>query len=424
MYSLRGKIMKQLIIVGNGLDLTAELPTRYDDFFAWLKAWIGEINYSITRGNSAIYSESTVSDKFAENFDFWTGWFLTIYKRKFMDEPVEWNDVENQIEKVLRGLFVYNESTTYESLLRYANLKVNMHKGDWREAFTHTLNYYFLDWLYYLNSNGSIEDSNKKLDLYKLLLEDLHKFETKFATYLCEEVMNEERVSAFIGNNRNELYTRNILLGNIVNRNSPYTIEDTKIINFNYTPIVSKSGDTSEELEKHVQYIHGSLGLDNSLNYTPCKTECVYSSIIFGIDDTSLMSKDNEEQLRSKLFKFGKTYRIMNSLDNISLDINKEIKIVKFYGHSLNSADYAYFQSIFDTVNLYESDVKLYFYYGDFENEKNERMSMFMDRIYKLIETYGRNIFENSSEARGKNLLHKLILEGRIKTIYVPKYEV
>ena len=37
---------------------------------------------------------------------------------------------------------------------------------------------------------------------------------------------------------------------------------------------------------------------------------------------------------------------------------------IKFYGHSLREADYSYFQSIFDSYNLYEnSKVSLMFYF-------------------------------------------------------------
>lgn len=109
----------------------------------------------------------------------------------------------------------------------------------------------------------------------------------------------------------------------------------------------------------------------------------------------------------------------MNLKDEFPLDLNRKIGAVKFYGHSLNSADYAYFQSIFDKVDLYGSNVELYFYYGDFEKDNSENQSKFMDRIYKLIGTYGQNTFKNTSEIKGKNLLHKLLLEGRIKTRYV-----
>lgn len=42
----------------------------------------------------------------------------------------------------------------------------------------------------------------------------------------------------------------------------------------------------------------------------------------------------------------------MNLKDEFPLDLNRKIGAVKFYGHSLNSADYAYFQSVFDKVRF------------------------------------------------------------------------
>ncbi len=83
---------------------------------------------------------------------------------------------------------------------------------------------------------------------------------------------------------------------------------------------------------------------------------------------------------------------------------NNEIEI-KFYGHSLSEADYSYFQSIFDYYNLYSNDkVSLVFYYSKGYEQ--------YEAIYKLINVYGRTL---ANENQGKNLMHKLLLENRLK---------
>ena len=90
------------------------------------------------------------------------------------------------------------------------------------------------------------------------------------------------------------------------------------------------------------------------------------------------------------------------------IDENAAITI-KFYGHSLNEADYSYFQSIFDYYNLYgNARVALVFYYSKgFEQT---------DSIYRLINTYGTTL---PNKAQGKNLMHKLLLENRLKIIEI-----
>lgn len=416
--------MEQLIVVGNGLDLAAGLHTKYDDFFRWLKNNMGEIDYSHSLGNmyfsSYIYGtielnkNGNLTTKFAEMFDFWSGWFLTISNNKFMDDPVEWNDVENQIDKVLRHLIEYGEDTDYRSLIE--SFKNNIVEDDrgWRKSFSKSVDYYFRDWLFYLYIESGEQGTNKDIDFYKILLDELNKFEAKFAQYLCDEVISEQKVSQLIREIPNELYDRRKLLENIIEDES-FSLDDTQVLNFNYTPIFKVFGVEQgfEKLEENIRYIHGSLKEDvENKKYIP-------NQVIFGIDDTALIDDDESDLLRENLYRFGKTYRIMNSKDESSLDLNRKIEMIKFYGHSLNSADYAYFQSIFDKVDLYGSNVELYFYYGDFEKDDSENQSKFMDRIYKLIGTYGQNTFKNTSEVKGKNLLHKLLLEGRIKTRYV-----
>ena len=80
---------------------------------------------------------------------------------------------------------------------------------------------------------------------------------------------------------------------------------------------------------------------------------------------------------------------------------------IKFYGHSLSEADYSYFQSIFDYYHIYDnSNVSLLFYYSEGYEQ--------IDSIYKLINDYGKTMI---NQDQGKNLIHKLLLENRLKII-------
>ena len=85
--------------------------------------------------------------------------------------------------------------------------------------------------------------------------------------------------------------------------------------------------------------------------------------------------------------------------------------MIKFYGHSLASADYSYFQSIFDLVNLYSSHVRLLFFYSDYSVTAREET---YQRVLNLLSAYGETM---DNEDHGKNLVHKLILEGRLSIV-------
>ena len=75
----------------------------------------------------------------------------------------------------------------------------------------------------------------------------------------------------------------------------------------------------------------------------------------------------------------------------------------------MSEADYSYFQSIFDYYNLYSNNnVSLLFYYSEGYEQT--------DAIYNLINEYGKTL---SNKEQGKNLLHKLLLENRLKIIKI-----
>ncbi|KMQ37989.1 hypothetical protein AAX21_05640 [Oenococcus oeni] len=91
-----------------------------------------------------------------------------------------------------------------------------------------------------------------------------------------------------------------------------------------------------------------------------------------------------------------------------------EIQIIKVYGHSLDEGDYSYFQSIFDAVDLYGSNIAIYFYYSayaDSDHANDELEYDYFKKVAHLFEEYGSTI---DNPNHGKNLLHKLILEDRI----------
>lgn len=201
-----------------------------------------------------------------------------------------------------------------------------------------------------------------------------------------------------------------ILFKSIISHNTHKTSDifsDLVILNFNYTSIItnkinnfSKSDDfMASVLERN---IHGKLDDENH-------------DIIFGIDSKEVNSK-------SPAYQFTKTYRVMRqSISNTVLDIiriRNDYDYIYFYGHSLGEQDYSYFQSIFDIINLYSGKTVLRFLYSPYHKEPNENIiyeQNFTANVAKLIESYGES-FE-TEKIKGKNLLHRLILENRLEII-------
>lgn len=89
--------------------------------------------------------------------------------------------------------------------------------------------------------------------------------------------------------------------------------------------------------------------------------------------------------------------------------------VIKFYGHSLSSADYSYFQAIFDGVNLYESHTRLVFYYRPWKDAagnlipKNVAKNDMGRKVTNLLSVYGRTM---DNQDHGNNLIHKLLIVG------------
>ena len=107
--------------------------------------------------------------------------------------------------------------------------------------------------------------------------------------------------------------------------------------------------------------------------------------------------------------EFTKSYRILENKLNSRVSISSDIKNILFYGHGLGEADYSYFQSIFDTVDLYHGDAKLIFYWTQFGDQ--DQYIVQVENVVRLIEKYGQTF---TNKDHGRNLFTKLLLENRI----------
>ncbi len=413
----------QLLILGNGFDLHCGLKSSYKDFF-----------------------QSTILDTIGERFGllqmktrvsgFWEALLLEYYYN-WSDIDYNWCDIETIIKDTILSIGNHNKGIAFNAL---ENVKRNEDPNDVIKAINDPIAKFLhqkcMRFYYSFDRIKLFSDIEAYSLLIDKILQELHKFERRFCKYIKDNIVNpnnEKDINKqYIVNAMNLLKTltgftdlRYDTIDDIIERreeayrkplsSTMYQTDwreinvlsqefanlcSVNILSFNYTALFDILGVENPCLYNNV---HGKLCLNK------CAENCTDCNIIFGIDDTVIQSQDEN----SGLYKFSKTYRKMLNA-NVETSIlpkkdNQRIEI-KFYGHSLNEADYSYFQSIFDYYNLYENNnVSLIFYYSKGYEQT--------DKKYQLINTYGKTL---SNKDQGKNLTHKLLLENRLKIVEIP----
>lgn len=233
------------------------------------------------------------------------------------------------------------------------------------------------------------KDDVTQEELTNFLLTSLKDYEHIFASYLEEQVDNNKTY-------REKAHEYFAAIRNACIEKTQQKDYESSILNFNYTTPF-KTEDPQLGIVA-AQNIHGSLGR---------------TDIIFGIDGKDVAEDD-------PALPFTKTYRLM-SLEPYKSETVKlcdsDTGFIKIFGHSLSRADYSYFQSIFDTVNLYGGDTKLVFLYKKYPNKPDKTVDEqaireeLYSRISHLLYEYGSTL---DNKDHGKNLMHKLLLEQRL----------
>ena len=416
----------QLLILGNGFDRQCGLDSHYEAFF-----------------------RRTILDTIGERFDlcqmqagvsgFWET-MLFVYYTVYKNTDYKWSDVETIINDILCAISFGSHQAGTNLMYGLWNeaIKCIVHKQDpeeWAKSLTNLIdcNLFMYCYSFYLPFSSQTNFASNPGNLQKLLnhlLQELHGFEKRFCKYLKDNLVNPENAKQL--NTKYIVNAVNLLakltgftdksfdsLNNIISTeqklfeekisetsaacgvkptnvlSKPFTnLKNTHILSFNYTSLFDLLEVDSPCLYSNV---HGKLCNRH------CSNDCSTSNIIFGIDD-NLIQLDNS---CSELRIFSKTYRKMYDTHTPTsiLPPNNVPLTIMFYGHSLSQADYSYFQSIFDYYDLYSnSKVSLIFYYSEGYEQT--------DAIYRLINSYGTSL---SNREQGKNLMHKLLLENRLK---------
>ena len=354
----------QLLIIGNGFDLECGLRSRFIDFFS-SRIKTPQRDSIVDDNDVARTPEELVSE-------FPTIWDLILRDK----QDTNWFDIEKTIE-----MWVSGTSPEVTKISDWCNPGPDYRPDEAHEIIAS----------YCKKRLSKIDEWISTDSVLALFTEDLHLIEKQFASYLREQTYSSKPVGEQNAN-YHQTACRNLqtLLSESLPSN-PEQLLSYSVLSFNYTGPFDIS---SNEIGQRVAYtnIHGL-----------CREG---EEIIFGID--------GKENLVYKIARpFTKTYRLLSLGGPNARDVvRSDTRCIKLYGHSLSDADYSYFQAIFDAVHLYSSDVSLVFFYRCFDEKGPliHRTEM-MKKVISLLTAYGATL-ENRDH--GKNLIHKLLLEGRL----------
>lgn len=375
-------MMEELYILGNGFDLYLGLKTRYSDYFKNRKISeeffekiksifensIGSYNYDARTKVYAVfdYDETLLNIQIVQLYKDIEKNLFYLYLMFLKKCDLNWNEVESNILPFIRD-------TSKIFKLKMETILGNIEKNEMYK--------------YLLIAKVIIKD-RKNLNFLDFMMEQLNLFEKDFGNYIGSLELKEE--------NKNRLI------------NIFRTTCRKKIINFNYSIFLQDLIDRYKDIAfSEIEIARRIKSIESIVNI-----HGDFKNPIFGID-----SHNSEEQFQN----FTKTSRILNNdtVGNFELPKPEKLGTINFFGHSLSEADYSYFQSLFDYYDIYSSNIKLNFMYSEYDkNDLTRAKRETHNNVVKLMNNYGEKL-ENKD--KGKNLLHKLLIENRIKLINVDK---
>lgn len=429
------QVATELFVVGNGLDLQCGLETTYENFLKYV--------FSQKKSELSIDTEeidlSIVADRFENRFDFYrTNWFeysekevysfVNIWYQIFLHEKMlenrNWSNVESMIAHYLKEEhLIYNIA----SVIKYKKRKiVSLGKQTVYRApsmqgsqtnFIAKLAYVLVKKDLTLLQLSETESYQKIQEIYDnvveyevediqsivadVLLHELNELEYDFQCFLRYRLSETPNYDEKI----------NILLRRMVDPEKdmftavpiPY-----HLLSFNYSSLWSQMFRPKFFPVKFLD-VHGKIPDNEGLRF---------SNIIFGVDHSLFQASELE-------YRFTKTYRTLKSYTQGFEKIGegrdiytKDIQTIKFYGHSLAEADYAYFQQLFDYYDLYSNpNLSLIFFYSIYDKSKSHEIEHEqIMAISQLIEKYGQTL---DNKDHGKNLLTRLIQTKRLQMIKI-----
>ena len=387
--------LKQLIVLGNGFDLACGLQSTYYDFFDY------------------IYGQPIVNNTNSNNF-----WY-DIFQNYKEDTIENWADIEEQILVQLKNIeYLYNEKILIEGRgdSETSSLAESEHKENNIPNNLYVTLEFLLPYFVKVRSEKTTQNILKK---QLLILEDDFR---KYLLSITKENADDRIYYKYYM--KSKVLNKYIQLCNSSeshNSDLVSKLENTTI--FNHSPQIKKFDETLSEIYKEK---NSNENLVLTFNYTKVwDVENVRNihgdldngNIIFGIDYDKL-----NNNFKKAPIEFSKSYRVLENGLISTFDISSDIDIIKIYGHGLGKADYSYYQSIFDSVDLYHGKTKVMFFWSDYKGKEKEQIHKdFVKGVTNLIEEYG-TIFSNKDH--GRNLFTKLLLENRLTIEEIPVNEL
>ena len=383
--------LKQLIVLGNGFDLASGLKSTYYDFFDY------------------IYGQPIVNNTNSNNF-----WY-DIFQNYKEDTIEDWADIEEQILVQLKNIeYLYNEKILIEGRgdSETSSLAESEHKENNIPNNLYVTLEFLLPYFVKVRSEKTTQNILKK---QLLILEDDFR---KYLLSITKENADDRIYYKYYM--KSKVLNKYIQLCNSSeshNSDLVSKLENTTI--FNHSPQIKKFDETLSEIYKEK---NSNENLVLTFNYTKVwDVENVRNihgdldngNIIFGIDYDKL-----NNNFKKAPIEFSKSYRVLENGLISTFDISSDIDIIKIYGHGLGKADYSYYQSIFDSVDLYHGKTKVMFFWSDYEGREKEQIHKdFVKGVTNLIEEYGTTF---TNKDHGRNLFTKLLLENRLTIQEIP----
>lgn len=381
-----------LLILGNGFDLACKLESSYSNYYDYI---CGE-NENIKLLHEALVELD--SDVFKKGMSYHTSPYHYFYLYKFNTlhdtlnvweillsfysvnngDLVLWRNVEEAIE-----FFISDVESVSSMIDEILNNKFDLDSTltNWQHDLVT-----FILFITYVSKVTLM--GKEKISIYDWLMAELISYEFKFAEYIQKQSEAAENDYS----DRSLRLLNNVLLDEInINSELKSTLRVT-LLNFNYTS-PSQYGLNNANIMS-LNNIHG---------------QCDNRNTIFGFDHAEL-------EPNSPAYLFSKTSRLleskMNGHGNNNFLLPEPCDQIIFFGHSLGTYDYSYFQSLFDLYDIYGSKIKLIFKYSIFDSDRSKEIKKEThSNVVNLIARYGKSM-DNAD--KGKNLMHKLLLENRL----------
>lgn len=418
---IKMKQLKQILIIGNGFDLECGLESTFKNFFNWR---FNSIRWEDgLHGSEKLNSEKALVELIEKSLDgrllneldipFWDCVFILAKFYLSKTQLNQWCDVENIIYNVIPFAF--------EGKYRFKDFKTNLRFSEAQEK-----------WDYLRSKNGPVptvitksfirsqckatfkndikllskQNGTSRLKKTEYLLTQLYEFEDRFADFINHQMHIKKGAYESAANNLIRCLTR------IPYVNDKDYLDYLDVLSFNYSldrsfanKLFSNYTDICLCSWCNIHGVAKKFGSEfpNKNHWRP----------IFGIDNHDISDKKTSEDPR---IMFTKSYRLLDN-NIFSLTSSEHAgysgtDLITVYGHSLNRADYSYFETIFDENNLYNSKTKLQVYYNGKENDIEEKHNC-ITNVVNLLNNYGQTL----GDTHGENIVNKMILENRLEVL-------